>query len=618
MKKTKRIFLYAMCAVLVMQVGCASLFYKKEAKKEVEKLSLDLSHLLRAKAENDPAPKSQIHEAFLKRFAEASKIEILFNEIHQNLEKAEFRFVTEHGVKADHNNLVAILRASFDEGLDPGQFHPDELEKQGELIAKIAKQLDQTQNVVFDAQQQEKLIDLLVQAEKNDKAPVLSGGAIIDWMLMPQRAEEFPEVHETYRELTDLIQKRGKALYNTEIDDTIAFFKYLRVMEMKEESLMPVWQASLADFNGAMKQALPNNPHYSRLRSELARYRKLEKKYPELPKLKVGFKTKIKKLKNLTKAKKNQIVEDVQQRLSIEGYFNEEAGGIFDDMTEEALIEYQKAHQVVPDGVIGRGTIDAMNVPFGERVDQIILGMARQRGSATRSVDYYLRVNIPEFIVEVVEDGKILRRQKIVVGRKGPKNETPELQAKIEKIVYNPSWYIPKRIFEEEEFPKWEKDEEYFKNKGYVTVLDEEGKPKRAYQPPGYGNALGRVKILFPNPHEVYLHDTPSKYLFSRTSRPFSHGCMRLQNPLEMAEFLLQKDNNPEVENIEKILKTTGTKEIILQNQIPIFVEYNTVSTTDDGRAVFLNDVYKRDEDALPQFKGLMFSAKENEESKVN
>jgi L,D-transpeptidase YcbB len=611
MKNFRKIALAAACLTLILQAGCASLFYKAEAKKEVEKLNLDLSYLLRAKAESDPAPRSEIQAGFEKRFAEAVKLEKLLGVIHDSAGKAQFRFVTEHGVKSDHFKLIATLKSSFDEGLDAALFHPHELFAQGESITQIAEKLDQAQNVVLSEQQKAKLIEDLVKAEKAEKAPGLSGGEIIEWMLAPNRAEDYSEIHEAYAQLTDLVVKRGKVLYNTEIDDSIAFFKYLRAMGVSEEMLTSIRQASIGDFEGAMKQALPNNPHYLRLRSELARYRKLTGKNLELPKMKVGKKSKIKKSKNIEKAKKLQIVEDVQIRLEIEGYYSGEVNGIFDDLSEEALIEYQRTHQVVSDGVIGRGTINAMNISFSERVDQIILSMARQRRSATRYEEYYLRVNIPEFVVEVIEDGKILRRHKIVVGRPSAKNQTPELQAKIEKIVYNPSWYIPKRIFEEEQLPKWEEDEEYFKNKGYVTVNDEEGVPKRAYQPPGYGNALGRVKILFPNTQEVYLHDTPSKYLFSRTSRPFSHGCMRLQNPLEMAEFLLQKDNNPEVENIEKILEKTWTKEIVLQKTISVFVEYNTVSTTDDGRAVFLADVYKRDADALSQFDGLAFFKEE-------
>ncbi|MCL4233874.1 MAG: L,D-transpeptidase family protein, partial [Deltaproteobacteria bacterium] len=454
------------------------------------------------------------------------------------------------------------------------------------------KDVETACQVTLDEAGKQALIEHLTAESKNDAAPELTGTAILDWMLQPKYGAKYEGVHKAYDATLAAIRARAQAEFNTELDNAVAYFKYVRAMGLKDDMLLANWEKSLTDFPGAMAAAVPNTPHYLRLRAELDRYRKLAAKYADLPKLSVPA-------AKVQKGSSGEFVKALQERLEMTGFYNGPITGSFDDATRDALIQYQATHQVPTDGVVGKGTIDAMNIRFADRVKRIRLAMAKQRRSGSRWKNYYVRVNVPEFAVEVVEDGKILRRHKVIVGNLNPLNHTPEFEAEIQKIVYNPAWYMTPRIFKNEELPKWVADEEYFSKKGYKAHFNKDGMPVAAYQPPGPGNALGRVKILFPNKHDVYLHDTPTKPLFAQTIRAFSHGCIRLHNPLDMAAFLLTKDNNPAAAEIDKILSGFGTREINLQTKVPIFIEYSTVSTNEEGHAVFLADVYGRDQQAL-------------------
>ena len=208
--------------------------------------------------------------------------------------------------------------------------------------------------------------------------------------------------------------------------------------------------------------------------------------------------------------------------------------------------------------------------------------------------------------LEVFDQGgsTVSRKHRIIVGQRVLKNRTPFFNDEIEIINFYPQWNVPQRIIREEMLPAYQADPEYFNSRGYRVRIVGEGENARVLsvtQPAGQGNALGIVKILFPNPFDVYLHDTPKKFLFAQSVRTFSHGCMRLQNAVDLARFLLEHDHNEYAAKVDEILKKHQSVEIKLTNKVPIFVEYTTTSAGELGLASFYLDIYNVETAELAQ-----------------
>ncbi|MCZ7584780.1 MAG: peptidoglycan-binding protein [Deltaproteobacteria bacterium] len=466
-------------------LGGCSWYYESQASKSVDQFSLDFPTLIRDKIQNNDALASELDAARQSRLGAAAKTDAMIASVYPVDDNAFGRFVKDHTAAADHTALMDALAASAGDGLNVSLFKIEALQAQADALASANAAWNAAGQVTLSPEQKQAIVQELVEAEKKDEAPDLNGPALLDWLVSEPRASKFPEIKGAYDHAAGVYTTRFKAAYNTEIDDAIALFRYFRKMGLRDQDLAPAWQKSLADFSGAIKDAAPKSPHYPRLKAELARYRKLAEKHQDLPKLSIGYSAKIKK------GAHGAMVSAVQERMSYEGYYSGPVDGQFDDVTEAALIAFQRTHQVVDDGIIGRGTIDAMNVPFGERVVQIRLALEKHRQSLTRWENYYVRVNIPEFMVEVVDNGQILRRHKVIVGNRLALNHTPEFQATIKKVVYNPAWYMTSRIFKLEEFPKWEKDEEYFKKHGYVAKFNKGRHPHRRVSTAGARQRAG-------------------------------------------------------------------------------------------------------------------------------
>ncbi|MBZ0272764.1 L,D-transpeptidase family protein [bacterium] len=589
--RTYRHFLVPIALAAVFAASACTFYYQAQASRAVDNVHADIPALLRARAQADTAVLKAIAEHRAKAFAETRQGDTWIADAGVLAPESALRFVADHAAAADHDKLVEALRASRDDGLSPDAFQVNEMSARAKTLSEYEARIANAVNVTLDEAGRARLVEDLVAAAKKDedKPPRLDGLGIVDFMLKPAHRANYPDIAAAYDKAAELVAERGVLETQIETAGTRAYFKLARAMGLKREMAPASWEASKSDLTAAVKQMAPSTPHYVRLRGELGRYRRLAEKYADLPPVKASVKLK-------KGAKDSDTVRTVQERLSLEGYYSGPIDGHFDEVTEAALIEYQQTHQVVPDGVIFKGTAEAMNVSYEKRVRQIRLALAKLRQSDSRWENYFVRVNIPEFMVEVVEDGKILRRHKVIVGNRAAINHTPEFTATIKTVVYNPAWYMTSRIFKLEELPNWHEDPDYFKKKGYVAHFNKEGIPIAAYQPPGPGNALGKVKILFPNKNDVYMHDTPTKYLFNRNDRAFSHGCIRLHNPLDMAQFLLEKDGNAALAELDKILDSRSTREIVLNKEIPIFIEYVTVSTDEQGRAVFLFDVYDEED----------------------
>jgi murein L,D-transpeptidase YcbB/YkuD len=304
----------------------------------------------------------------------------------------------------------------------------------------------------------------------------------------------------------------------------------------------------------------------------------------------------------------NQVVK-LKKRLAFEGFLpvEEEYTDHYDDALKEALLLYQKTHQLKEIGEVTNGTVFSLNKSLEKRAKQLSLGLQRYRESDINweRPERYVRVNIAAFWAQVWDQGELKKQHRVVVGNNdmvkrfkagvvGHLNRTRLFNAEITSIVMNPYWRVPARI------KRLELDEELIDNPDFYERNRYEVDTSAAgveivRQTPGNHNALGRVKINFPNPHAIYMHDTPHKATFKHAVRSQSHGCMRLQDPLEMARFILESDNAYDAEKFQTMLDSLKEKTIPLSTPIRIFVEYNVTSIAEDGRPMFLSDIYKYD-----------------------
>ena len=396
-------------------------------------------------------------------------------------------------------------------------------------------------------------------------------------------------------------------------------FKYLTVAHpMKAMSAGQIakaptlWQTRLGEeltaaggqLGKSMKAMWPKHPFYDKARVAYARYRKYVTD-GSVP----GWNYR----GTLKRKRKSKAVVTLRQRLAAEGYFDGDMESeLFDEPLEEAVKKYQRHHQLRDDGIVRNShglaglTKTSLAVGMAPRARQLKLTLQRWRESPTHRDEFYFRVNVPQFEVEVWDRDDIARTHRIIVGnnkfevdeqhgRKGHLNRTALISNHIRKVVINPLWHVPERIKRYEIIPAMEKDPDYLAKHNYNVRKLGDG-TIQVFQSAGPGNALGRVKLLFPNKHAIYMHDTPKRKLFRRTVRAFSHGCMRLQDPLDMATFLLERQGIMDEAEVQKILATKKERGVSLKEKVPIHIEYNTVAfRMDSPDPIFLNDVYKYD-----------------------
>lgn len=203
-----------------------------------------------------------------------------------------------------------------------------------------------------------------------------------------------------------------------------------------------------------------------------------------------------------------------------------------------------------------------------------------------------VRVNIPEFVLDYLEEGRRVRQHRVVVGRDTVGRFTPQLSSQLRNVVVNPQWHVPSKILREEIMAGKGLDAKVLRDQGYEPKYDAEGNLTGAYQPSGEDNALGKVKLLFDNRFGVYIHDTPSRYLFARRFRAYSHGCVRLDRPLDFAAFLLGRDGHPMAEKLDSLVDEEDQKWLKIARPVPLHFEYRTVTTDSAGRVRFLKDIY--------------------------
>ncbi len=349
----------------------------------------------------------------------------------------------------------------------------------------------------------------------------------------------------------------------------------------------------------------PNHPKYTSLKEGLAKYRQIAANggwstIPEGPSIKVAgqYDERMPALR-----RRLEITGEIVALSQVDTSFASSAM-LYSNELQEAVKRFQKRNGLAVDGAVGPKTLQALNVPVAQRVDQIRINLDRYRWFIQKLEPTFLLVNIAGFTVQYIENGTYKWGSKVIVGE--PFWKTPVFKAEMQYIIFNPSWNVPPGILKKEALPAIKKNPGYLAKQG-LQVIDRNGSvvnpasvnwadysagslPYRLRQPPGTRNALGRVKFMFPNKHLVYLHDTPGKHLFDKSARAFSHGCIRLQNPLELAEVLLGWSE----EDIRKTIAGGKTRTIHLSQNIPVFLLYLTAVAEGD-EVLFREDVYSRD-----------------------
>lgn len=329
---------------------------------------------------------------------------------------------------------------------------------------------------------------------------------------------------------------------------------------------------------------------------------------------------------NLYKGMRHRGVYALRQRLMLSGDYHSSPlthENFFDEKLADAVLRFQYRHGLDVDGIVGPQTLAALNVPVARRIRQIKANIERWRWMPHDLGQRSILVNIADFSLKVIEDGQEVLKSRVVVGK--PHRSTPVFSATIEYLVINPYWYLPKTIIVEDVAPNMLANPTYLgakRIKVFATGGDEsqeleptainwaaiskENLPYRLRQEPGPLNALGRVKIIFPNKFSVYLHDTPRQELFQKSARDFSSGCIRVEKPVELASYLLGNDDLWSLENIRASMESGVRQVVFLADEIAIHILYQTAWADKEGRIHFRKDIYKRDKVLATALDGLL------------
>jgi murein L,D-transpeptidase YcbB/YkuD len=452
------------------------------------------------------------------------------------------------GAKTKAKVLLKVLKAAGEHGLDPNDYSIDEIEER----------IDST-----DPEQLAEL-DLLISDVFADYGRDLAKGRI-------DPASTSSEIHVTPKGPGPLSLIDGA-------EDAEDIEPYL---------------ATLA----------PRAWEYSALKDGLAHYRAIAAAggWPGLP-----------EGPTLKPAMNDPRVAVLRKRLIVTGEFKGDASDmatLYDDPLAEAVKAFQVRHGLNGDGAIGPGTLAALNVPVEERVAQLVINLERRRWIEDDLGQFYIFVNLADALLRVMRENgsedETVHEARLVVGE--PTKRTPVFTENMSFIVFNPYWEVPPSIANNEYLPKLRHDAGYLARQN-IRIMSASGEvdpwsvdwssmsrmPYRLRQDSGEGNALGRIKFMFPNPYNIYIHDTPSKRLFEKEKRFFSHGCMRVQHPATLAEVLL-KGQGWSLARIESQMASGEQRIVNLATKIPVHVNYLTAWVDKAGAVQFRPDVYGRD-----------------------
>ncbi len=351
---------------------------------------------------------------------------------------------------------------------------------------------------------------------------------------------------------------------------------------------------------GFFKKLVPSTPEYVRLMKEKLRLEKLVGRGGYGPKVGAA---------SLKAGSAGGHVVALRNRLIAMGYLKRSASQSYDANMKKAVQLFQLDNGLPTDGQAGKATIAEINKPAAYRLQSIMVAMERERWFNRPRGKRHVLVNLTDFTAKIIDNDKVTFVTRSVVGKNVGDRRTPEFSDVMEFIIINPTWNVPRSIATKEYLPLLKRNPNAV---SHLRVVDSRGRtvsrgavnfsqytaktfPFNLKQPPSRGNALGLVKFMFPNKYNIYLHDTPSKNLFARNVRAFSHGCIRLQQPFDFAYALLAKQVANPQEFFHAKLKTGSETRVDLKEPVPVHLIYRTAISKPKGGVQFRRDVYGRD-----------------------
>lgn len=397
----------------------------------------------------------------------------------------------------------------------------------------------------------------------------------------------------------------------------LTFTKHLYAGQINPTLIDPNWKIQTLDFNESeilkrlnsgdgigeiISSVKPNSAIYLSLKKELKKILKSPYEYSNIPI----------PLKSIEFQDTSHLVVHIKKRLRLLGFYSQpDNTPTFDNQLKDALTKFQIKYNLSQDGKIGKLTIQQLNKGSKERINQLLVNLERIKWLPKTFAADRITVNTAQFILQKFDGNQLTYETKVIVGKSA--RQTPVFHSTMTYLVINPTWTVPPGILRNDLIPASRKSTDYVKSKN-IQILTSEGKLvnpeaidwksqepyKYTYrQPAGKDNALGAVKFMFPNPYSIYIHDTPTKNLFQSEERAFSSGCIRVEHPLILAEKILDKQDQWNIQNIESAVNKGITTTVTLKKSYEVYLVYFTVFCSNNQEVIFTKDIYDRDEKIL-------------------
>lgn len=412
--------------------------------------------------------------------------------------------------------------------------------------------------------------------------------------------KQFQDLYKTYANKPAKQIVANKEVVNTELLFTAQFFVYAEKMykganiqladlgwyiPRKKINLHALLDSVIDKKGTELVNYAPVSLQYPRMEKWLFRLAEMEKKevLDVLPRVK----------KSLKSGDTSALIPRIKKRLQFLQGDALTNNNLFDTTLVLAVKKFQERHGIDEDGIIGNKVIEDLNIPIRKRMEQLLINMERARWMPPLQDSTYVLVNIPEYRLRVFDAGMNILKMNVIVGSEA--NNSVIFNGNLQYVVFSPYWNVPESIVRKEILPAIRRNSNYI-SKHNMEITSYVGGLPQIRQKPGANNALGRVKFLFPNNFNIYLHDTPNRNLFAQTNRGLSHGCIRIAEPKKFAEFLLR--NQPEFtsEAIDSLMYLEKEKWVTLKKKVPVFLVYFTSWVDASGELHFRRDIYKHDQ----------------------
>jgi L,D-transpeptidase YcbB len=403
-----------------------------------------------------------------------------------------------------------------------------------------------------------------------------------------------------------IVDKNDSSFVQTELALTQQLIKYAAKNPQHINSnsiyyLVPAKKMNAMDYADSIlsrqkdSSMYSDNKVYTALKGQLANYYSIAKNG--------GWGT-ITSTGQLKKGTKSPAVIALKKRLQLSKDYNgTDTTNIFSDSLEFAVKSFQQRNGLKPTGIVNDSMFTVLNIPVEQRIQQIIVNMNRAMWMPKQVDSSRIEINIPSQMLYAYADSGKAFEMPVIVGKEG--NSTVMFSSNISQIVFNPTWNIPESIVKNEIMPKMKEDKNYLKKNNIEVVKQNDSLPVLR-QLPGKNNPLGKAKFLFPNTHDIYLHDTPDKTAFAKQDRALSHGCIRVADAARLAQYLLKDQSDWTAQKINSAMNNGKEETVTLKNREAVNINYLTAWVDKDGYMNFRPDVYSHDKEAMDK----MFAAK--------